>query len=1066
MGIVPNVEHATLRRTQPKPSLARPRHWRWLLWILVLLLLTASGLLLAFEMRTSWLQGREIPRYADTLRYSLEPGPSSSISFPVQGPFDQRLGYSRLPDLLARLQEQQFVISEQVQFSRALQQYSSHGLFVPYQEKTQAGLFIGDCRREPIYDFSYPQRHYPDFASIAPLIVNTLLFIENRDMLSQKHPTVNPAVDWPRFTKAALSQVGRALAIRDDSAGGSTLATQIEKYRHSPGGMTQSASEKLRQMVSASVRAYQKGPDTLAARQHIALAYLNSVPLAAAPGHGEIHGLGDGLWIWFGAELSYVNQLLEPGSSASLDEQGMALRQVIGLMIAQRRPSYYLYRGRDDLHTLTDSYLRLQAQAGMISPALRDAALVQRLTFRDFSEAPVTQYVENSKTLMVTRGRLASLLGMSFYELDRLDLSADTTLNAGLQQQVTDYLQQLADPDVARAIGLYGERLLSPEKTAEVRYSFTLFERGEQGFYVRVQTDNTLQPFDINEGSKLELGSTAKLRVMATYLEIITELHQKYAGKSPQVLRELKPVSDDLLSRWAIAYLQGHSDHSLTAMLNAALERRYSASTGERFFTGGGLHSFNNFRQQDNQRNPTLIEALRESINLPFIRVMRDIVRYSIYQNENRAQLLADDKDPRRQEYLSRFADREGRVFLLRFWRKYQGQTPEQRLTGFFNGLRPTATRLAAVHRYLVPQASMEEFSTFLQQRLPNAQLSERRLEQLYHSYGPGAYSLPDQGYIARVHPLDLWLLDYLQHHPDASFNDAAEASKEQRQEVYGWLFKTRHRSARDSRIRTMLEVEAFSDIHQRWQRLGFPFASLVPSLATAIGSSGDKPVALAELVGIILNDGVRLPTVRMNQLHFAASTPYETRLIQQTQQAQRVMAKEVAQVLRQALSQIVEGGTARRLQGSFSLTDGSPLTLGGKTGTGDNRIQTVSRYGQVLTSQARNRTATFVFYLGEHHFGTLTAYVPGQQSDKFTFTSALPVQVLKGMEPILRSYLQPGMQSGCLPTRPETMATAPQEHAATASAAPALTVAAHSFAEVAPGAATPGLSPALPPQN
>ena len=46
----------------------------------------------------------------------------------------------------------------------------------------------------------------------------------------------------------------------------------------------------------------------------------------------------------------------------------------------------------------------------------------------------MTQYVPNSKTLLVTRGRLANLLGMSFYELDRLDLSASTTLNAELQE--------------------------------------------------------------------------------------------------------------------------------------------------------------------------------------------------------------------------------------------------------------------------------------------------------------------------------------------------------------------------------------------------------------------------------------------------------------------------------------------------------------------------------------------------------------------------------------------------------------------------------------------------------
>ena len=48
---------------------------------------------------------------------------------------------------------------------------------------------------------------------------------------------------------------------RPDRAGpgGSTLATQIEKFRHSPEGITSSPREKLRQMLSASLRAYHGG---------------------------------------------------------------------------------------------------------------------------------------------------------------------------------------------------------------------------------------------------------------------------------------------------------------------------------------------------------------------------------------------------------------------------------------------------------------------------------------------------------------------------------------------------------------------------------------------------------------------------------------------------------------------------------------------------------------------------------------------------------------------------------------------------------------------------------------
>jgi hypothetical protein len=40
-----------------------------------------------------------------------------------------------------------------------------------------------------------------------------------------------------------------------------------------------------------------------------------------------------------------------------------------------------------------------------------------------------------------------------------------------------------------------------------------------------------------------------------------------------------------------------------------------------------------------------------------------------------------------------------------------------------------------------------------------------------------------------------------------------------------------------------MLEREAFRRIHAQWQATGYPFPSLVPSLATALGTSPtDRP--------------------------------------------------------------------------------------------------------------------------------------------------------------------------------------------------------------------------------
>src|SRR5258707_12976230 len=96
------------------------------------------------------------------------------------------------------------------------------------------------------------------------------------------------------------------------------------------------------------------------------------------------------------------------------------------------------------------------------------------------------------------------------------------------------------------------------------------------------------------------------------------------------------------------------------------------------------------------------------------------------------------------------------------------------------------------------------------------------------------------------VHPLGLWLAGYLRRHPGAGMGQVVRASAAERQAVYSWLFFTRHRNAQDHRIASLLELEAFLDLHRSWERLGYPFAPLTPSLATATGTSGARPPAPA----------------------------------------------------------------------------------------------------------------------------------------------------------------------------------------------------------------------------
>src|SRR5690606_29181980 len=173
----------------------------------------------------------------------------------------------------------------------------------------------------------------------------------------------------------------RALGSERNVPGGSTLATQLEKFRHSPGGRTTHPGEKLRQMASASLRAYRDGPETLEHRRRIVMEYLNSVPLAAQRGHGEVVGTADGLWAWFGTDFAEANRLLH-GRGLAPDERkarARVYRQALGLLVAQRRPSYYLgsSEGRVALAELTDRHLRLLAANGVIPADLAQDALAE-----------------------------------------------------------------------------------------------------------------------------------------------------------------------------------------------------------------------------------------------------------------------------------------------------------------------------------------------------------------------------------------------------------------------------------------------------------------------------------------------------------------------------------------------------------------------------------------------------------------------------------------------------------------------------------------------------------------
>ena len=653
---------------------------RWLIAAAVVALLAWGAMR---EMGTSHLQAKLFSRWAGGLTFGVADGASEAIRFPKGGPYDERLGYAGLPGFIESLTAHGFKIESQARWSPGLVETVDHKLFPIYDEKDRAGLRILDPKGGEIYRAQFPERVFPDFASIPSLVVNTLLFVEDRYILDRQNPERNPAIEWKRFALAAAGQVAELVVSDADAGGASTLATQIEKFRHSPGGRTGGGMDKLRQMITASLRAYYDGPDTLKRREEIVTAYLNSTPLASMPGYGEIIGLPDALWVWFGTDLAQLAEVLNktPRTAAELARQGEIYRQVLAFVVSGRRPSHYLLDDRAALGVMIDNHLYALASAGVISPALRDAALNSELHFR--TEPPPADpgvsaggsYVQRKSTEQV-RNRLVGLLHLpDLYALDRLDLTVETSIDTDTQARVASVMERLSDPAFLRGAGMYGHGLLNGADPSKIAWSFVLYERGDgpqpcPG--ARRQPEPAVR-------HQLGLETAARLDREAAHPGHLSADHRRAARASSRTCRHaelsrLAASANDALSGWAASYLARAQDRGLRA------DARGGAAAA--LFGGAGAVLYRRRRAylrefRDRGKTPPTrpsLEAFENSINLSFIRVMRDVVNYYIAADGIEVKrLLNDPDDPQRDEYLQRFVEADSRRFLYRYYRDYKG---------------------------------------------------------------------------------------------------------------------------------------------------------------------------------------------------------------------------------------------------------------------------------------------------------------------------------------------------------------------------------------------------------
>jgi membrane peptidoglycan carboxypeptidase len=989
----------------PAPTVASrifsfANHKRVRIWLRLGLCVLFVALVIFVEIQTSLLQSWFFTSTNEQLSYELVKGRSSGIAFPRSAPFDDRRGYSKLAAFQSRLEKQGYRVVLQVQQSEKMVSLIERGISPPYVEPPETGLHILGLDGAPLFRHAQEEFLFSEIDDIPPLLIKTLLFLEDRHLDRPASPWQNPAIEWDRLFKAALSYVGSKLHLEVPLQGGSTLAVQLEKFRHSPNGRTDSPVEKFRQMMGASLKAYRAGWNTRAWRNRIIMDYFNTVPLAAAPGYGEIHGLGEGLFAWFGMQLQDVLNALN--TSAMTPAKVRAFKHSLALLISVRAPSVFLVEERSSLEEKVSRFIRLMARAGVIDWEFATALQETPITFAPAAPWAPQPSSGNNKAANAIRTTMMESLGVpNVYDLNRLDLEVQSTIDVPLQKKVTDFLHSLTDPQVIKTRGLDGERLLENADPKKVIYSFLLIEPTAQGNVVRVQADNLAAPFDFNRSVKLELGSTAKLRTLAHYLEIVAELHEALVSLDARELKKKAQAARDPLTRWAAETLQSEKHIALAPFLDQAMERRYSASPYEAFFTGGGVHHFENFDREEDKRILPLRDAFRNSTNLVFIRLMRDVISYHRARLPYNADaVLEDGANPDRRRMLQEIADEEARNILRRAYHSYRAQTEQQIIQRLLGTKSNTERRLTVL--FFAWRIGTDEPALAAWLKKNQVSVRDEDVGKLFRAYQNPRLTLVDHAYLLSLHPLDLWSASQYRKDPNLSWEKLFTSSSEARRHGSAWLLNPRNQRAQDLRLRIKIEKDAFGRMAPYWQRLGFPFKTMVPSYATAIGNSSDRPVALAELIGILVNDGLRRPHTALSNIHFARGTPYETMLEPEVKPGERVLAPEVAGAVRKTMAAVVENGTARRLAGVFRLANGSVITVGGKTGSGDNRIETFNRWGGVTSSRATNRTAAFVFYIGDRYFGVITAYVQGREAENYHFTSALPVTILKQLAPTI----------------------------------------------------------------
>lgn len=997
-------EKTTTPTTQKKPSLPRrvfnrlgtgTRRVLWSAIIVVLILAAIGSLLLYQEMKSSPIQSALFESLSEDVTWSVKDAAAPKPAVVQHGPFNERRGYTKVPDVIERLKKRGFEIDKQAQPSERFVELMQNDYVPPFEQTSRATFEILDRRGAQMYRTSYPIHAYENYDDIPDLVKFTLFFIEDRSYLKPQHPQRSPVVEWDRLALAGGEYALDKIGLERNVPGASTLVTQYFKFTHDPDGQTADMMAKWRQMYSASLYIYQSDKDKEDQTHKVITQYINSIPMSAQRNWGSVHGLGDSIYAYYGQDFNEINDALRNPKDDV--KTAWALRIVASIFVSQRSPSRLL-RNAKLLDPKVNFYLKQMHTEGYISKELMTLAL-QRSS-KTLKESPHSiPLSRQAKVADSVRYEVGKMLGTdNLSELDQWDVHAQSTLDMTAQKEIQEVLaQKMYDPTFLEEEGFTGTRLVEKSDPKGIIYSFTLYEKLKDRNVMRVQVDTSPKKLNINESSRLDLGSTAKLRTLITYLQIMSDLYTKISPMSRKEMLDIKIKQGDTLTHWARGHLFMRRSKTRLDFLKDAMDRKYSASPYYAFLTSGGMHRFHNFSDDYDGRRMDLWSSTKSSVNLVFVRLMQDIAHYYRFDIVDDT-ILSDPDHPKRKEYLRRWARKDLAKHFNRAWSKWGTIEQEDMIERFGKEFGKKPQRLATIIKMLKPETTAEQLDALIEQYTDKAEKFDAELFIKNESI----WSLADRAYVTQMHPIELRILKQRWTKDSLTRKQALKTAQDNVDDYYVWLMEKISQGKQNKFVRIELETDAFEVIHKQWSDMGYPFDHLTPSLATALGASGDRPSSLANMMGILVNDGLSLPNQRLQAFRLAQGTPYEVHMSQKTfAPAKKVLDPEVAQVARMAAQVVVERGTARRASKLF----GDDVVIGGKTGTGDHRDEKLDRWGRVISSKGIRRSGTFTFFYDDRFFGVMTVYVD-ENVDDYNFTSALAVKTFKTIGPTLKKLM------------------------------------------------------------